>query len=127
MTCPQLTLRMILLMKPTLFVLILLVCACLLVAMTPQNGTVTCPVSGNLAISTKSVKVPSYILSAPITNTGTIYVGGVTVTSSPANGPYILAGMSLSGSPQGNTNAYDLGNIYIACTVSTDVIKWLAQ
>ncbi len=76
-------------------------------------------------MTTTSVKVATYSIQTPVTNTGSICWGGTTVTTSTA--PCLLAGMSYTPPSQGNANAYDLSTVFMACTVNTDVLKWTEQ
>lgn len=106
-------------------ILSLLLLATSMVAAAPSSGSRTCPSSGNQTVGTVNKRVVTYVIQAPVTNTGTVCLGGSDVTTS--KGACLLAGMAEFGSPQGNSNAYDLGSIYMACTVNTDVVTWKQQ
>lgn len=106
-------------------ILSLLILATASVAASPVSGSRTCPTSGVQSVGTANKKVSTYVIQAPVTNTGTICLGDSSVTTS--KGACLLAGMAEFGSPQGNTAAYDLATIYMACTVNTDVVTWKEQ
>lgn len=89
------------------------------------NGTRTCPSSGNQPISTTSVRTATYTVQAPVTNTGNVCIGGLTVTTS--NSICLPAGASYTAPTQGNSAGYDLSHVNMACTVSADVLKYISQ
>lgn len=86
------------------------------------SASQTCPSSGNKKVASSTTKAVWYIIQAPSANTGKVYVGGSTVTTS--TGAYLSAGDSLSAPPQGGAAAYDLSNTYIACTQAADTITY---
>jgi hypothetical protein len=87
-----------------------------------KSGSNTCPSSGNKAISSAQIKAAQVIVMAAAANTGKVYVGGSTVTST--EGVYLNAGDSVNFAPRGTTDAYDLSAIYFACAQSADTITY---
>lgn len=92
-------------------------------------GLQTCPSSGNKAVIASasscpqsSCKANTWTIQAPTTNTGKVYIGGSTVTTS--TGVAIAAGDSASMYTQSNTFPYDLTQTYIACTASGDSVTF---
>lgn len=81
----------------------------------------TCPSSGRIQVSSTQTKASAVFIQAPTTNTGLIYVGGSDVTTS--NAAAIQAFGSFTFPAQANVQPYDLSQIFIACTVNTDVIR----
>lgn len=112
-------------MKRVLNTLWILLTLSLAYAWAPNNGVTTCPTSGNKRVASSSVRTPTYSLQTPISNTGSVCIGGSSVTTSSAI--CLTAGMSYTAPTQGNSPAYDLQGVYFACTVNTDVIQWLSQ
>lgn len=106
-------------------VLILAMMSGALVAGAPVTGSVTCPSSGSLVVLATSVKAVTYTILMPVTNTGNVCIGGPNVTVN--NSPCYISGQSITAPPQGNAAAYDLHTVYFACTVNTDVIKYVYQ
>jgi hypothetical protein len=112
---------------------ILAVLAVSLFGSAPHSGSTTCPSSGNLAILSISVSTPTYTLLAPgstdaVPNTGIVYFGGPAVTTSGANvGFPLIPGSSYTAPTQGNAGPYNLHNVYIACSVNTDTIRYTYQ
>ena len=89
----------------------------------PSNGTISCPSSGNVSLSNTTLKVATYAVTAPLSNTGQICIGGLGTTTS--NGVCLVPAQSFSAAPQGNSQPYDLSTVYVACTVNTDTIRWI--
>lgn len=85
-----------------------------------KSGSNTCPSSGNKTVSSTNIRAIQVIVMGTSGNTGKVYVGGPTVTTS--EGIYLNAGDTINFATQGNASAYDLSNIYFACTVSGDSI-----
>lgn len=103
-----------------------LLVALMLLVMTPAmradfvQGSQTCPASGNIQVSTSSYNLYQLTVSATITNTGRVYLGGNGVTTS--SGAYMIAGGSYTAvKPSAGVNPVTL---YIACTVAADTITW---
>lgn len=107
------------------FALLLLAALAVLAGPAPTSGSKTCPSSGNVPITTTSVKAAYWVIQAPITNTGNICWGTATVTTS--NAPCLTAGQSFYAGTQANSQPYDLSHVSIACTVNTDVVKYTFQ
>jgi hypothetical protein len=84
------------------------------------SGSTACPASGAKQVRPTSTPAFSYTLYAPTTNTGTINLGGSTVTTS--------TGVQLqpSGSDHegASTPIYNLSTVYFACSASGDSIQW---
>jgi hypothetical protein len=105
-----------------LIILSLLTLVFALRAAAPVTTSVSCPNSGNVALVSKSTSVATYTVQAPITNSGLVYIGNQSVTTS--NGaPYLTAGAAYTEPPQGNMARWDLYTIHIACTVNTDTVR----
>lgn len=90
-----------------------------------KSSVTTCPSSGVKPISATQKKVVTYTIVADIANTGSVCWGDSGITTSTA--PCLQVGMSFTGQPQGNSAAYDLSQIYIACTVNSDAIRWTSD
>lgn len=89
------------------------------------SGTRTCPSSGTQRLSTTSIKASWVVIQSPLAptpNTGRIHFGNSSVTTS--LGVYINPGDSYNFPPQSNTQAHDLSQIYIACTVTSDIVNF---
>ena len=86
------------------------------------HGSNTCPASGSKAVSASTLYVSEWIVQAPAANTGSVYFGGSTVTTS--TGTYIAPGGSIHYSPHGTSDTFNLAQIYFACTVNTDGITY---
>lgn len=94
--------------------------------LSPHTGSTTCPSSGTVSILTAPAKSVYYTIQAPASptaNTGTVCFGGVGVTTT--TGVCLLPGQAYTTPSFGNANSFDLSNVYIACTVNTDTIKYL--
>lgn len=94
-----------------------------------NSGSQTCPSSGSKAVIAAQSSCPgascksiSWTIQAPVGNTGTVYVGGSTVTTS--SGVALVAGASATSLTQGNAFPYDLTQTFIACTASGDSITF---
>lgn len=94
-----------------------------------NSGSQTCPASGNKAVIAAASSCPasnckstSWTIQAPAGNTGTVYVGGNTVTTS--SGVGLVAGASATTLTQANTFPYDLTQTFIACTASGDTVTF---
>jgi hypothetical protein len=92
-----------------------------------NSGSQTCPSSGNKLViaavtscPANSCKSSTWTIQAPSGNTGKVYIGGSTVSTSV--GVYLNAGDSASMPTLGNATPYDLTQVYIACTVAGDSI-----
>lgn len=88
----------------------------------PGDGSNTCPTSGNKAVSSTRLVAGLVTVQAPSANTGNIYLGGSSLTTS--RGIFITPGGSYTYPPQSNTQPYDLSAIRFACTVSADSITY---
>lgn len=87
------------------------------------STTVSCPSSGTQRLASVSTKASLIVAQSPLLptpNTGRIHFGDSSVTTS--GGVYILPGDPYSFPPEGNSQVYDLRQIYFACTVNTDVL-----
>lgn len=87
-----------------------------------KDGLNTCPSSGNKQIATTRTVVGTLTVQAPSANTGLIYFGGETVSTT--RGVAINPGGAFTYPPMGNTQPYDLSNIRFACTVTADTITY---
>ena len=103
----------------------LAVCLVMVLFAGPYHGNTTCPSSGNLAVSSLTTKYAQYTIQAKSTNTGIVHVGNYTVTSS--TGIELPVNYSYNANPQSNIRPYDLSTVFIACTVNTDGVNWIAQ
>lgn len=88
-----------------------------------KSLTVGCPTAGAKVVSATQIKASWVLIQSPFANTGVIYVGGSSV--SPTEGMQLLIGDALNAPPQGNSQVFDLGLIYFACSVNTDTITVL--
>jgi len=88
-----------------------------------KSLTVTCPTSGAKVVSSTQIKASWVLLQSPYANTGVIYVGDSAVSST--EGVQLLIGDALNAPPQGNSQVFDLGLIYFACSVNTDTVTVL--
>jgi hypothetical protein len=86
------------------------------------SGSVSCPTSGNKVVSSTTIKAVTYTLQAPTANTGSVYIGGSTVSTS--QGFFLKSGDSYTSPPQSNTAAYNLGTTYFACSASGDSLTY---
>lgn len=84
------------------------------------SGSNTCPASGAKQVSSTQIKATWVSIQAPSTNSGKIYFGGSTVSTSEGN--YITAGGVNFFPPVSNSSFYDLRQIYFACGNSADTI-----
>ncbi len=92
----------------------------------PSSGSVTCPSSGNKALLSVSTRVLFYSLYTPgiaTANTGFVCIGSSSVTT--GSGICFDKGVYYSVPSVSNTSPYDLSQLYIACTVNTDTIRYL--
>jgi hypothetical protein len=89
----------------------------------PANGTVSCPASGAKVVSTTGKKFAYGVIQAPSGNAGNIFVGSSSVTTTPNAAGFAATG-SITFPPQANAPAYDLGQIYFACSNSADSIVY---
>jgi len=88
-----------------------------------KSGSATCPSSGSKQVSTTSLKVIKLDIMAPLANTGTVYIGGSTISST--TGIPVTNASGYSFPPVSNSASYDLSNIYFACSQSADSITFL--
>jgi len=88
----------------------------------PNSGSKACPSSGNVALSTTSLKFATGAVQGAQGASGRIYIGSSAVTTS--SGIYVTAGTVFQFEPLGNSPSYDLANTYIACTNSADTLTW---
>lgn len=88
-----------------------------------RSLTVACPSSGAQVVSATQIKASWVVIQSPFTNTGVIYVGDSGVSST--EGVQLLIGDALNAPPQGNSQVFDLGLIYFACSVNTDSVTVL--
>jgi len=87
-----------------------------------KSGSTTCPSNGSKQVASSSVRVAKIDLQAPVANTGVVYVGGSTISST--TGIALTNGDGYSVPPISNTASYDLTNIYFACSQSADKITY---
>jgi len=105
------------------FALLLTIAASTSPAANWKSLAVACPSSGAKVVSSSQIKASWVLLQSPYANTGTIYVGGSNVSTTV--GAQLLFGDSLNAPPQGNSQVFDLGLIYFACSVNTDTVTVL--
>lgn len=87
------------------------------------NGSQTCPSSGNKRVSSTQYNLYQLTVTSLIANTGRIYFGGSTVSTS--DGAEVLPGGSYNAvKPSAGT---DPGTLYFACTSSADSLTWIGQ
>ncbi len=102
--------------------------ASLLDAAALKSGVQTCPTSGIKQLSITQVKASWVSLQAPSGNTGAVAFGDTTITVAAAcavaRGNCILASGSAFLPALGNSAAYDLAQIWIACTASSDAVMF---
>jgi hypothetical protein len=103
----------------------ILICLSVGLAGAPTSGVTTCPTSGTKTILATSAKAATYTIQAAAANTGYICFGGSNITTS--TGPCLNAGLFYTPPTQGNSAAYDLSTVFIACSVNTDKIAWVYQ
>lgn len=87
------------------------------------SGRTACPASGNVALTTTNVKFAWGVLLAPSGNTGVLYIGDSTVSST--TGAYLNSGDSLNLPPLSNTYAFNTNDIFFACSNSADSIQYV--
>lgn len=87
------------------------------------SGSNSCPASGNKQVTSSKASAAWYVIQAPTANTGRVYIGDSGVTTS--EGVFLSSGDSLSAPPRGNTASYNLADVYIACTETTDTITYV--
>lgn len=111
-------------MKKLLLLLPLLAFACLpLGSAAFVSGNTACPSSGAKQVSSVAIFASSVTVQAPVANTGTIYVGGPTITTSSGVGLLATQSQSWGPAPSGTMN---LQTLYFACSVSGDSMSWNA-
>lgn len=108
--------------------LIFPVAASLLDAAALGSGSQTCPASGIKQLSTTQIKASWVQLQAPSGNTGAVGFGSTSVTvaasCAAARGNCLLANWTALLPPLANSQAYDLSQIFITCTVSADSLSY---
>lgn len=85
------------------------------------SGSTSCPSSGSKQVSTTALALTQLTVSALVANTGKVYFGASTVTTS--GGGEVIAG--------GNYNVDGTGinpaALYFACTASGDSVAWVGH
>jgi hypothetical protein len=110
---------------PAALCFVLVLCLSILSGGQLIPGANTCPTSGAKAVSATSARSVTWTVQAPLANTGKIYIGGPTVTTS--TGIALNPGDGYTNPSQGNAASYDLSQVYFACTVSGDSITYVYQ
>jgi len=88
-----------------------------------SNGSQTCPASGAKVLSTTNHSKYAWIqFFTPSGNSGQVYLGGSTVSSTTAAG--ISANQSWLFPVIANTQPYDLTQTYMACSNSADSLQY---
>jgi hypothetical protein len=87
------------------------------------SGAATCPSSGRAQVSTTPYNLYQITVQALTSNSGVVYVGSSSVTTSSGGG--LIAGASYNANkPSAAINPADL---YFACTVNTDGVTWIGS
>lgn len=86
------------------------------------SGTTTCPSSGAKAVSSTSTVVSTFVIQAPLSNAGTIYVGGSNVSSTIGN--QLATSWSYSPPAHGQNTSFNLTGVFFACSNSADSIVY---
>jgi hypothetical protein len=92
----------------------------------PHAGQTACPSSGTQIAARGLANLYSYVLSGDQANTGYICFGDATVNTTTKCG-YPLFPLSAYTTPSVNSPAYNLANVYFACSVSADKLDWNYQ
>lgn len=87
------------------------------------SGSQSCPVSGNVQISTTNYQLFQLTVSANISNTGRVYLGSNSVNTS--SGGVLVAGASYTAVKP--SSAINPQTLYMACTSSADGITWIGS
>lgn len=91
-----------------------------------RDGSKTVTTAGTAeALSSSSVKVVWVTIQAKLDNTGYIYVGASTVSST--RGIVLQAGDSFTFQTVERRYTYDLSKIYIDASVSGEGVVWVAE
>ena len=88
------------------------------------SGSATCPSSGNAHVSPTPYNLYQFTMTAGLSNTGVIYIGGSNITTSNGGG-VLTPGASYNASkPNAGVNP---SSLYFACTVNTDTLTWIGS
>jgi len=104
------------------FASLLLALAFALPAGNVSSGSNTCPSSGTKRIAAASIRSITFTVQAPSGNMGTISIGGSAASATTA--VTISGGDAFTFPPASNSAAYDLTQIYFACSNSADSIVY---
>jgi hypothetical protein len=112
-------------MKTLRFIAILLGLAVAIPAGNVSSGSNTCPTSGAKRVAASSIRAITFTVqapSAPVANTGYICLGDSAVSTT--KGVCLGGGDAFTFAPASNSAAYDLTQVWFACSVNTDLITY---
>lgn len=95
-----------------------------------DSGSANCPASGAAQLGAGLATINAYqvFLQAPTANTGTIVVGGPSVTATPPTGFQLVGTNAADELLLAKPNAgVTLQSIWYACTMAADKLLWVAS